>query len=412
MGATVALISLAAACSPGDGYGNMFDGTKPTDGVAATLPRPAPDSRGVISYNSYQVMVAGPSDTIGDMAQRVGLAPEELARHNGLPVSYRPRQGEVMALPRNVGAASDGSATNGGATNGGATTGSAPIWSTDIAASAISSAPLGAASASGQTRPTTTVAQADTNPFANGQPSPVIDPVRHRVEPGETAFSISRLYGVSVDSLSEWNGLDQQKTVRLDQELLIPVVNGANATPRATRVAAINAPGTASAIAPPPSAAMPLPPNQSVTDVVVPPSPNLAAVEPVAPAPTPVERGGALLMPVQGATVLRPYAPSGAARNEGVDLAVAAGSPVLAAESGEIALISESIGGLGTIVLVRHADNLMTVYGRVSGVTFNKGDTVSRGQQIGVVAPADTPNLHFEVRRGTAAVDPGPYLNL
>ncbi len=63
-------------------------------------------------------------------------------------------------------------------------------------------------------------------------------------------------------------------------------------------------------------------------------------------------------------------------------------------------------------MLVRHPDNLMTVYGRITGVTLEKGDTVSRGQKIGVVADGNPANLHFEVRRGTASVDPAPFLGL
>ena len=67
-----------------------------------------------------------------------------------------------------------------------------------------------------------------TNPFQNGQTEPLIDPVRHRVESGETAYSIARLYGVSVTALASWNGLGPDLAVRENQELLIPIVSDAN----------------------------------------------------------------------------------------------------------------------------------------------------------------------------------------
>ena len=51
----------------------------------------------------------------------------------------------------------------------------------------------------------------------------------------------------------------------------------------------------------------------------------------------------------------------------------------------------------------------MTVYGRVDNVSVSKGTKVARGQQIATVAASDKPRLHFEVRRGTEAVDPTPY---
>ena len=75
-----------------------------------------------------------------------------------------------------------------------------------------------------------------------------------------------------------------------------------------------------------------------------------------------------------------------------------------------MALVSVSTGSLGTIVLIRHANDVLTIYGRVDNVTVSKGDTVKRGQVIGVVAAGDPATMHFEVRKGTDSVDPMPYL--
>jgi len=72
--------------------------------------------------------------------------------------------------------------------------------------------------------------------------------------------------------------------------------------------------------------------------------------------------------------------------------------------------LKRSLGGLGTIVLIRHRDDIMTVYGRINGITVKKGDAVKRGQIIGKVADADRPIFHFEVRRGTQSIDPTPFL--
>ncbi|HHL20969.1 MAG TPA: LysM domain-containing protein, partial [Aliiroseovarius sp.] len=64
--------------------------------------RPEPDSRGIISYPSYQVAVAQRGDTLTTLAQRIGLAPAELARFNGLPVTAPLREGELIVLPGRV----------------------------------------------------------------------------------------------------------------------------------------------------------------------------------------------------------------------------------------------------------------------------------------------------------------------
>lgn len=143
------------------------------------------------------------------------------------------------------------------------------------------------------------------------------------------------------------------------------------------------------------------------------PTQSAPAQQPTQSAPAQSAPAARFSKPVDG-PIVRPYSrDAGAARNDGVDFAAPAGAAVRAAADGQVALVSESLGGLGTIVLIRHANDILTVYGRVEGVSVQKGDRVSRGQSIGVVAPAsggaDT-SMHFEVRRGADSVDPADYL--
>jgi murein DD-endopeptidase MepM/ murein hydrolase activator NlpD len=326
-----------------------------------------PDDRGVITYASYQAAVAREGDTIASLAARVGGPAEDISRLNGLPLDYRLRAGEVVVLPDSVPRPLPGSP-------GG--------WTPEQAAAAIEAAPLGA--------PATTAAPPP-NPFQGGQTDPLIDPVRHRVEPGETAYSIARLYGVSVTALASWNGLGPDLTIRVGQELLIPVVSGANQI-----ASSFEAPGAGSAAPPPPIAATPLPEN--VAPGENPASPNLGQFR------TPP--GGRLQAPVAGA-IARPYDP---ASPSGVGFAADVGAPVRSAASGEVALISQEIGGGGSIVLISHADDLMTTYSVLEGVTLEKGDRVAAGQVIGSVAPRERQELQFDVFRGLDPVDPTTYL--
>jgi lipoprotein NlpD len=361
----------------GTGIGGFTNSTR---GAVQNLP---PDHRGVIGYASYQVAVARQDDTLSDVASRVGgTSATELAQLNGLPLDHRLREGEVLALPDSVPRASGAAGWDGSGT--GADTG----WSPDIATSAIDRAPDAAPGPSASIP----------NPFQNGQDSPVIDPVRHRVEAGETAQSIARLYGVSVTALGSWNGLGPDLAVRENQELLIPVVSGANQI--RTGGLPETAPGQGTPTQPPPSASQPLPEN--IVAGATPASPELGQFR------TPP--GGRLARPVDG-PITRDYnLTSGPNRSEGVGFSVPAGTAVRAAGDGEVALVSESLGGLGTIVLIRHRDDLMTVYGRVGNVTVERGDQVRQGQTIGSVADAADPGLHFEVRRGTDSVDPATYI--
>jgi len=351
-----------AACGPMTRY----------RGASAPAANQPQDARGVITYATYQVAVARDGDTIDSVATRVGgTTGAALAARNALPIDYQLRAGEVLLLPDSV---PRGAGT--GLDSGGVTT--QPLgWTPEGAAAAIDSAPA--------TDPAT-------NPFGNGQQDPLIDPVRHRVESGETAYSIARLYGVSVTALASWNGLGPDMGIRVGQELLIPIAGGANRISDASDTE----PGQRTEVAPPPSAAAPLP--EDIATAATPASPNLGAQR------TPA--GGRLRAPV-AAPVNRPY---NSASPNGVGFAVAAGTPVKAAAAGEVALISEELGGLGTIVLVRHADDLLTTYSTLSDVTVAKGDKVAAGEVIGRVAPRDKPELQFDVFRGTTSVDPTPYI--
>lgn len=345
----------------------------------ATVPNAPPDSRGVITYATYQVVVARDGDTVESVANRLGIAPADLAARNSLPKTFQLRQGEILLLPDSFPRTDAGF---------GGDVSTQPLgWSPERAAQAIDG-PGSASTVPSAATPTAPPAKA--SPFQNGQTEPLIDPVRHRVEAGETAYSIARLYGVSVTALASWNGLGPDLAVRENQELLIPIVSGAN------QIGGDTAPGQGTEVAAPPSAAAPLP--KDITPGTTPASPDLGQYR------TP--QGGRLEAPVK-AKVSRPY---NTASPNGVGFAVAAGTPVRAAAAGEVALISEELGGLGTIILIRHQDDLMTTYSTLSDVTVKKGQTVTAGQKIGVVAARDRPELQFDVFRGTTSVDPTTYL--
>ena len=62
------------------------------------------------------------------------------------------------------------------------------------------------------------------------------------------------------------------------------------------------------------------------------------------------------------------------------------------------------------IIVIRHADNILTVYAGVDGAKVAKGATVKRGQTIATVRAGNPAFVHFEVRKGVESVDPMPYL--
>ncbi len=330
--------------------------------------RPTPDARGVISYPGYQVAVAQQGDTVTSLATRVGLSAAEVARFNGLQPDATLRRDEVVALPTRVPAASSG------------------FDIASIAGAAIDRAGPDATA-------TTPATVALPHPDVEG-----IEPIRHKVERGETAFSIARLYNVSPRALAEWNGLGPDLAVRNDQYLIIPVPK-ANVAPVETIAAATEAPGQGSVTPVPPSAATPLPTTNTAA-VTPPPSPVLADQT------TPVTQTAALAMPTQG-SIIRTFSKG---RNEGIGIGAGAGAQVVAAEAGEVVAITQDTDQVQILVL-RHANGLLTVYANVTDIKVARGARVQRGQPMAVVAAGDPAFLHFEVRDGAEPVDPVPYLS-
>ncbi|MEX0370209.1 MAG: peptidoglycan DD-metalloendopeptidase family protein [Tateyamaria sp.] len=377
--ATCGLFLLAACDEPLDFDLRGLSGGFTTAPAAqnATADRPRPDDRGVISYPNYQVAVAERGDTLADVATRVGLPADELARFNGVAADVPLRRGEIIALPRRVAEPSPATGA----------VGTGPIQPSGVDVTTL------AGNAIDNAAPTPVSAA----PTAH-LPQTGAEPIRHQVERGETAFTIARLYQVPVKSLAEWNGLGADFAVREGQYLLIPVARVA----APDRNAATSAPGAGSPTPLPPSAAKPLPEDDTAT----PP----AAATATAPSAdvgqtTASTRPSDMALPVQG-SIIRDYARG---RNEGIDIQAAPGTAVNAAANGAVAAITESAEGV-PIIVVRHPDNLLTVYANVTDVSVAKGDTVARGQPIAKLRDtADTAYVHFEVRDGFDSVNPNPF---
>ena len=117
------------------------------------------------------------------------------------------------------------------------------------------------------------------------------------------------------------------------------------------------------------------------------------------------DSGGKLAMPV-GGQIIRGYSKG---KNDGIDIGAAAGTSVAAAGDGTVAAITKNTEGV-PILVIRHADNLLTVYGGIDAVSVAKGATVKRGQSIAKVRSGTPSFLHFEVRKGFDSVDPTKYL--
>ena len=113
--------------------------------------------------------------------------------------------------------------------------------------------------------------------------------------------------------------------------------------------------------------------------------------------------------PVDGRVVKRFGAGASGERSDGIKIAVPLQTPVKAAADGVVAYVGDGIAALGGLVIVKHGDGWASVYGHAATLLVRRGQSVKRGQTIalsGETGFADRPELHFELRRGRAAVDP------
>lgn len=122
---------------------------------------------------------------------------------------------------------------------------------------------------------------------------------------------------------------------------------------------------------------------------------------------------GGFAFPVHGSLYTSKFGWRGKRFHEGTDFGAPEGTPIYAAHDGKVVLESRSHGHYGGIVIIQ-GDKILTVYGHTSRNHVSVGDKVSKGEQIadvGETGRATGPHLHFETRvldsNGKyAAVDP------
>lgn len=214
----------------------------------------------------------------------------------------------------------------------------------------------------------------------------------HEVAPGDTVFNIATRYNVDRSELVRLNAIRPPYTIPVGQKLILPTPDSA-AQP---------------APAPGPTAVAYAPPARTEASPPVRPVRSRAETR-AALADLPPRAGSAFLWPVQGRVLSSFGAKKGGEHNDGINIAAPRGTPVRAAENGVVAYAGEELKGFGKLLLVKHEGGWVTAYAHNDDLLVAAGDRVERGQTIARVGSSGNvtrPQLHFEVRRGTRAVNP------
>ena len=145
----------------------------------------------------------------------------------------------------------------------------------------------------------------------------------------------------------------------------------------------------------------------------VPASKSRSAVTAINLAPVTGSGSVAFGWPVDG-PVISPFgATSGGARNDGINIAAASGTPIHAAAGGTVTYAGDELKDYGNLLLIKHADGYVTAYAHADRLIVGKGDVVTKGQVIGYAGKTGdvtSPQLHFEIRHDTTPVNPSSLL--
>jgi murein DD-endopeptidase MepM/ murein hydrolase activator NlpD len=225
----------------------------------------------------------------------------------------------------------------------------------------------------------------------------------HMVKQGDTLYGIARLYGVEVSTLASLNRLEPPYALRAGETLFLPAeVEPPDHSPSAVAAAPESA-GTPEAPGPKPDNTPGAPPEK-------PGPPSIAASPPPEPSkPIPARVGKGFDWPVQGKIIERYGTGPNGTHNDGINIAARTGEPVRAADAGVVAYAGNELRGYGNLVLIKHSGGYMTAYAHNSRLLVKRGEAVKRGQEIATVGSTgtvDTPQVHFEIRQGTRAIDP------
>jgi murein DD-endopeptidase MepM/ murein hydrolase activator NlpD len=351
----------AGAGGPGRGLASYAPPAGPQpETTASVAPRSIAATR--TPNHGGTTIIVGTSDTLEVLARRYNVAPAAILAANGYKGPRALSPGQQLIIPHPV---------------------------------TMAAAPASVGSAS--------------KPVAVANAAPSI----HVVNPGDTLVSIARHNRVSVTELARANNLDASAKLKLGTRLTVPGAKKAAVATAAPAPAVVQ-----------PGAVTTAPATKMAAATVAPQSARLAQATPTpedaaaAAAPGKAsEATGALptfRWPVRGKVITTYGAKTNGKSNDGINLAVPEGTPVKAAEDGVVAYSGNELKGYGNLILVRHANGYVTAYAHASELLVKRGDSIKRGQVIaksGQSGEVGSPQLHFEIRKGSTPVDPLQFLN-
>lgn len=215
-------------------------------------------------------------------------------------------------------------------------------------------------------------------------PSPSVPEGHYAVKRGDTLFSIALEHGHDYREIAQWNSLDDPTKLRVGQVLRVK--------PPAEPAVVLGAGRPGGRIE---SRPLDVPPLQKP---ITREEPKSATVEQPKLEVQPLQ----FAWPVKGKVVASFAEP----RQKGIDIEGRTGDPVIASAAGRVTYVGSGIPGLGKLIVIKHDQGYITVYAHNKDTLVKEQQNVTRGQKIAELGD----KLHFQIRKGAAAVDPLLYL--
>ncbi len=344
------------ASAGGASYGERgFAAYRPSPGnsdVTGSVPArhaPAPKRTGHWTWDGGAAVTVGRGETLATVARRNGVPVSALMQTNGItnPAAIRP--GQRLVIPRYV-------------------------YDTPHALHVLASAPA---------------------------PKHAAENV-HIVAPGEGLMGIARSNGITLAALAHANNLQPYSKLKVGDRLTVP--GGGKVAARHAPAPKVAAPRT---VAPEKVASIP-------TQHARMAKPEVRETKSITHKAEPAGGIPSFRWPVKG-RIIAGFGPRpNGSQNDGINLAVPEGTPIKATDDGVVAYAGNELKGYGNLVLIRHSGGFVSAYANASNLVVKRGDTVKRGQLIahaGQTGNVTSPQLHFEIRKGSTPVDPTKYLS-
>ena len=222
---------------------------------------------------------------------------------------------------------------------------------------------------------------------------------------GDTLYSISRKYSIPVNDLAVMNKLTPPFELSVGQKLRVPNLAEASVARNSKTVTANVVKTEVKGV---------VAEKQTTTKTVAAQPVKKISSDPTKKLPTISARSSSkFAWPVRGKILSAYGAKSNGLFNDGINISATRGTAVKAAENGVVAYAGNEVKGMGNLVIIQHDGGWMTVYAHMDSMNVRRGHKVSVGQKIGTVGETgkvDSPQLHFEIRKGTKAYNPSSYL--